>query len=320
VTTPDHRAQALAELTAPGAPFETTEADVLGVRYTVFRNRHGSLRDMLTASARHGDATYITIDGKPLTYREHLAQVGSAAAALRDRYGIGPGDRVAILAANCPEYAVTFWAVVSLGAIVSAFNGWWTTDEIRYGIELSEPSLLIGDAKRLERLEGVDHGIPVIEIESGFAALVQHAPGAPLPDQPIDEDDPALILFTSGTTGRAKGALISHRGLVGFVQVTVCNGAVRARSAALAVVAPAAPAAASVQTTTLLTSPMFHVSGLFGGVIMGLDLGMKLVLRRGRFDPRTCCGSSRKSTSRRGRPSAAPARASSTTRASRSTT
>jgi long-chain acyl-CoA synthetase len=285
VTTTDLRAQALAELTAPGGPFETVDADVLGETYKVFRTRYGSLREMVAASARHGDATYITIDGNPLSYTEHLGQVASVAAALRERYGIGPGDRVAILAANCPEYAVTFWAVVSLGAIVSAFNGWWTPDEIRHGIELSEPSLIVGDAKRLERLAGIDHNVPVVEIESDFASLLAHAPGAPLPDQPIDEDDPALILFTSGTTGRAKGALVSHRGLVGFVQVNLCNGAVRARAAGLAGFTPAAPAGAPVQSATLMVSPMFHVSGLFAGVILGLDIGSKLVLRRGRFDP-----------------------------------
>jgi long-chain acyl-CoA synthetase len=292
VSISEYRARALAELTAPGAPFEVVEEEVLGERYPVFAKRYGSLREMLAASARrHGDATYIAIDGQALTYKEHAAQVASVAQALADRYGIGPGDRVAILAANCPEYAVTFWAATSLGAIVSAFNGWWTPDEIRHGLDLSEPSLLIGDARRLERLAGLRDGggaalaIPVVEIESGFPALVAHAPGAALPDHPIDEDDPGLILFTSGTTGRAKGALVSHRGLVGFVQVNVCNGAVRARGSALAGLGPAAPAVAPPQTTTLLTSPMFHVSGLFGGVILGLDVGMKLVLRRGRFDP-----------------------------------
>jgi long-chain acyl-CoA synthetase len=286
VTNPELRARALAELTAPGAPFEVIEVDVLGERHPVFRNRHGSLREMLTAAAaRHGDATYVTIDGETLTYRELIGQVASVAAALRDRYGIGPGDRVAVLAANCPEYAVAFWAITSLGGIVSAFNGWWTPDEIRHGLELSEPSLLIGDAKRLERVAGIELSAPVIEIESDFPALLAHAPDAPLPDQPIDEDDPALILFTSGTTGRAKGALVSHRGLVGFVQVNICNGAVRARAATLAGVAPAAPAAAPSQTATLMLSPMFHVSGLLAGVILGLDVGSKLVLRRGRFDP-----------------------------------
>jgi long-chain acyl-CoA synthetase len=285
VTSSDPRARALAELTGPGAPFEVVDEDVLGESYPVFANRHRSLREMLVAAAqRYGDAGYLTIDGETLSYAGTVRQVASVARALSDRYGVQKGDRVAILAANCPEYAVTFWAVTSLGGVVSAFNGWWTPDEIRHGLELSEPSLLVGDAKRLERVEGLEVRIPVLEIERDFAALVAHSPDAELPDTPIDEDDPALILFTSGTTGRSKGALISHRGLVGFVQVNVCNGAVRARSAASSGVASTATDPPA-QTTTLLTSPMFHVSGLFGGVILGLATGSRLVLRRGRFDP-----------------------------------
>ena len=84
----------------------------------------------------------------------------SVAAALRDRYGVGPGDRVAILAANCPEWIVTFWATVSLGAIAVGLNGWWVGPEIRYGLEDSDPKVLVADAKRLARLEGEDPGVP----------------------------------------------------------------------------------------------------------------------------------------------------------------
>ncbi|HEX7097004.1 MAG TPA: class I adenylate-forming enzyme family protein [Acidimicrobiales bacterium] len=279
------RERAYAELTGPGAPFEICEEVVLGERVAVFKNRHRSLRELLLhASERHGDAGYLTIDGTTLAYREHLAAVGSVARALAERYGIGKGDRVAVLAANCPEWAITFWAATSLGAIVCAFNGWWTADEIRYGLELSEPSLLVGDARRLARLRGLDVTVPVVEIESQFAELLDHAPGAPLPEQRVDEDDPALILFTSGTTGRPKGALVSHRGLVGFAHVNLCNAAIRARINALAN-PDAPPAAPAGQNVTLLTAPMFHVSGLLAGVILGLATGSRLVLRRGRFDP-----------------------------------
>ena len=92
------------------------------------------------------------------------------------------------------------------------------------GIANSEPRLLLGDRKRLARLEGRDPGVPTLEIESEFEKLAAHAPGAPLPDVPIAEDDPAVILYTSGTTGRAKGAVNTHRGLCGFVQLNLLHG------------------------------------------------------------------------------------------------
>jgi acyl-CoA synthetase (AMP-forming)/AMP-acid ligase II len=285
----DIRARAYAEVTGPGSPFEVVEEEVLGERFPVFKTRHRSLRDLLVAATeRQRDAGYVTIDGTTMTYGEHLAAVASVARALAERHGIGPGSRVAVLAANCPEWAVTFWAVTSLGGIVCACNGWWTAPEIRYALELSEPALLVADRRRLERARELGPlAVPCIEIESDFPGLVEHAPEASLPDQPIAEDDPALILFTSGTTGRPKGALISHRALVAFVQVLMCGGAVRMRAAMLAGQGPAVatPSSSPVPMVTLMLSPMFHVSGLFAGIIMGLATGGRMVLRRGRFDP-----------------------------------
>ena len=282
--------QATAEAVGAGSPFATVIENVLGTPLPVFERRMGSLREMLVDSTtRLDELGYFTLDEVTLTRAQLLPQVASVAAALRDCYGVAKGDRVGILAANCIEYAVAFWAITSLGAIVCAFNGWWTTDEIRTAVELTEPRVLIGDAKRLERVTARDLGCAVIEIERDWPTLIAFAPMASLPDTPIDEDDPALILFTSGTTGRAKGALISHRALLGFVHVLQCNGMVRARMAALQSAAlgeeHTPPPSPNAQTVTLLTSPMFHVSGLLAGIIMGLPMGLRMVLRRGRFDP-----------------------------------
>ena len=282
--------QATAAALGAGSPFATVVEDVLGTPTPVFEKRMHSLREMLVDSAdRLSPLGYFTFGDATLTRADLVPQVASVATALRDLHGIEKGDRVGILAANCIEFAVAFWAVTSLDAIVCAFNGWWTTDEIRYAAELTEPKVLIGDAKRLERVAGIDLGCTVIEIERDWPSFAAYAPGAALPDVPIEEDDPALILFTSGTTGRAKGALISHRGLIGFVQVLMCNAMVRGRMAVLQAEAlgeePPTPPAASGQTVTLLTSPMFHVSGLLAGIIMGLPMGMRMVLRNGRFDP-----------------------------------
>ena len=214
--TPD---QAYSQVYGPGSPFELSEESVLGETMSVFKQRPRSLRDVLSASAVHGDKEYIVHGDRRITYAEHLELVARVAQKLREQHGVGAGDRVAILAANCPEWILSYWAVVSLGGIVVALNGWWTRDEIEYGLSLAEPTLLIADERRLARLEGDDPGMPTIVIEEDFAALEAGDTGN-LPEQPIDEDDPALILFTSGTTGRPKGALISHRGLIGFIQVT----------------------------------------------------------------------------------------------------
>jgi len=270
--------QAFTQVYGPDAPFELVEEPVLGETMTVFKRRPRSLRELLAASEVHGDKEYIVHGDRRMSYTDHLGAVGRVAHNLREQYGIGPGDRVAILAANCPEWILAYWAVVSLGGIVVALNGWWTRDEIEYGLSLSEPQLLIADERRLARLDGRDPGMATVVIESDFAAL-EGGPETPLPDQAIDEDDPALILFTSGTTGRPKGALISHRGLIGFVQVTQASGF-------LGLLVRGAPANPNPYPhCALLTVPLFHVSGLFAGCMLNLALGAKTVWRSGRFDP-----------------------------------
>lgn len=287
-----HR-RAVADVCAAG-PFATTLEPVLGVPMEVFSERHRSLRQLFDAVVdRQGPLGAVTIDGATSTRDELRRSVDLVAAGLAARHGIGPGDRVAILAANCREWIEAFWAVTSLGGVVCACNGWWTTDEIDRALADLEPRLLIGDARRLERVGAPPPGCTVCEIESDWASLRHSGERAGGPPTPVavDEDDPALVLFTSGTTGAPRGAVISHRGLVGFVQVNLCNGAVRARRAVLeaeargvdpaTVPAPAPPA----PHVTLVTSPMFHVSGLFGAVLMGFATGARLVLRRGRFDP-----------------------------------
>lgn len=275
------------ELTGPGGPFEVVEERVLDAPMQVFKNRRRSLRELLAESAAQGDKEYLVFGDRRISYAEHVPAVASLATALRERYGIGPGDRVAILAANGLGWPLCFWATVSLGGVVAALNGWWTPDEIAYGVSDSDPKLLIGDRKRLARARELGLDVPVIEIESELDDLLATAPDAALPEQPIAEDDPAVILYTSGTTGRPKGAVGTHRGILGLLQSTMLAGLedmiVRARTAPPAEDAP--PPAAPAQQVVLATSPMFHLSGLYAMVVLQLSLGGKLVIRSGRFDP-----------------------------------
>jgi long-chain acyl-CoA synthetase len=280
-----------APLLAPGGPFEIATEDVLGQPMRVFKNRARSLRELLERSASFGEKEYLVYGDRRIRFDEHLRTVASVAAAFRDRYGVGPGDRVAILAANCPEWLISFWAATSLGAVAVGLNGWWAGDEIRYGIRDSDPKLVVGDRKRLERLDGGDPGVPVVEIERDFAALVAHAPDAPLPANAIAEDDPACILYTSGTTGRPKGAVATHRGILALVTVNLFNGTrnmllgARAAQAAAERGTPFPAAPPPRPPCALVTTPFFHVSGLYTGGIMMLAVGAKIVLRAGRFDP-----------------------------------
>src|SRR2546425_1841912 len=117
----DPRLAALVEtttrITGPGMPFEIVEEDVLGERLPVYASRAHSMREILLGAVRYGDRDcYVFGDGTRLRFDELIPQVASLASALRDRYGIGAGDRVAVCAANCREWLMTFWAVGALNA------------------------------------------------------------------------------------------------------------------------------------------------------------------------------------------------------------
>jgi acyl-CoA synthetase (AMP-forming)/AMP-acid ligase II len=135
--------------------------------------------------------------------------------------------------------------------------------------------LSVGFRKRLARLSAESISIPVIEIETDFDAL--SIPRVGFQPVAVREDDPACILYTSGTTGRAKGAVLSHRSLIASVGLQTLNGAAMFMASGLKTPPPA--------PCTLLTTPLFHVSGLVAGVVMMLSAGARVVLREGRFDP-----------------------------------
>ena len=277
-------AEVEAQLLAPGAPFELTEEEVLGERVRVFANRARSLRDVLLRGREFANAEYLVFrDGdrdRRYTFGDHEKLVASAAAALSDRFGVGPGDRVAILAANCPEWIISFWATVSLGAICAGLNGWWTEDEIRHAVENSKPKLLIADRKRAARVTS-DLDVPILIVEDDFEALLASYPGADLPTQPIAEGDPAVILYTSGTTGRAKGVVHTHGNVTNMLMVSFFHGA------RLMMANPKQAELPQLANSILVTSPLFHVSGLHCAAVTAMAGGAKTVWPMGRFDPKT---------------------------------
>ena len=269
-------------LVAADGPFATTMETVLGEPVAVFRERAPSLRALLEASVAHGDREYLVQGARRISFAEHHRAAASVARALRERFGVGPGDRVAIFAANCPEWIVTWWATVSLGAIAVGLNGWWVKDELLYAINDCRPKVLVADAKRLARAAGASLDVPVVAIERDFDALWRFDPAATLSDAPIAEDDPACILYTSGTTGRPKGAVHTHRNIVALHRLYTFHGLramlIAARQGSL----PASPPPAPCQ---LMTTPLFHLSGLYTGAVTLLASGVKTVWTEGRFDP-----------------------------------
>ncbi|MCP2321210.1 Acyl-CoA synthetase (AMP-forming)/AMP-acid ligase II [Nocardia amikacinitolerans] len=268
----------IGRLTGPGGPFETTVEDVLGAPLPVLKNRGRALREVLAASAALGDREYLVTEDRRLSYAEHAAEVGALARALRDRYGVGKGDRVGILAANTPEWVVAFWAAQCLGAIAVGYNAWWTPREIAYGLGHTEPAVLIVDAKRAERVAELGVAVPVLTMERDVPALVAEFAAGELPDAAVVEDDPAVILYTSGTSGRPKGAVHSHRNLLAVIDYHRFNDALAAAFAG------GADDGSPKGRRFLLTSPLFHIASLHNLVLPRMVTGDTAVIYQGAFD------------------------------------
>jgi len=273
-------------LVGRGAPFELVTEPVLGREHVVFARRPRSLREMLDAqAAATGDLPFLISPRRQWTYREAISDIDATAVLLSERYGVGVGDRVAIVAANHAEYAILMWAVVTLGAIVTSLNGWWSRPELEYGIGLTSPLLIAGDEQRLARLAGgsVPAGVPVRLLDDLQREAREFTGKVPARDG-VTEDSPAVILFTSGTTGRPKGATLSHRNILNFAMVNRLATAM----GAIAVAPPPTSGSAPPRGCSIVSSPMFHVSGMIAVLITGAAFPASLVFPApGPWDPGT---------------------------------
>ncbi|AOW91884.1 fatty acid--CoA ligase [Rhodococcus sp. WMMA185] len=271
--------QVISRLTGPGGRFEIVEESVLGAQMPVMKNRGRSVGELLTASLQWGERDYLVTTDRRLSYTEHAAAVAALATSLRDDYGVRKGDRVAILAANAPEWVITFWATQMLGAISVGLNAWWVPREVEYALGHSSPTVVIADADGAKSLASVGTDIPVLNMEGDLPQIFSRYAGATMPQTEVDEDDPAVILYTSGTSGRPKGALHSQRNILAVVDYHRFSDALAGEFTGR----PVDPSVPS-ELRYLLTSPLFHIASLHNLVIPRLATGGAVVMHQGGFD------------------------------------
>lgn len=287
-------AEAHARLTAPGAPFETETRVIRGIPTTVWKNAPPTLRDLFQATQAFSERTFVVYEDERVTYAGfRRAALHVAQALVRD--GIRPGDRVAVAMRNLPEWPVAFYGALLAGAIVTPLNAWWTGAELEYGLVDSGSRVAIVDAERLDRLAGhlsnctalervyvsravsLEGEAKVVPLESvtGPSATWATLPELPLPDVDIAPEDDATIFYTSGTTGKPKGALGTHRNATS-VAVAGLFSPLRnllRRGEPIPAPDPAAP-----QKAVLLSVPFFHVTGCMAVLNSALATGGKIVL------------------------------------------
>jgi long-chain acyl-CoA synthetase len=279
---------ASAQITAPGERYETHEIAVGGVTYTAFKGAPSSVKELADLTRLYGDTEYLVYEDERYTYAEVYARADGIAAALVNDYEVQKGDRVAIAMRNYPEWIITYLGALSIGAVVVSMNAWWTADEMAYGLEDSGAKVLVADAERVERsreaaaslgLRTIGVRLDEEEVPPGVERWEDVVvPGAARPEVEVGPDDDATILYTSGTTGRPKGAVSTHRAIVqalmGFGCKTSIDSLRRPEEAAGRTGAP----------VFILIVPLFHVTGNVPVFLGSLASGLKLVIMH-KWDP-----------------------------------
>ena len=227
--------------------------------------------------ALHADTVALVADGERLTFAQLNAEATRLAYALASGFGIGKGDRVAIAMRNAPSWIAAYMAVLKAGGVAILVNGWWQPDELKHGLELTEPKLVIADAPRAERIAATGLDLQTIVLPVGerlsealLPILAQGNGDGALPE--VKPEDDATILFTSGSTGAAKGAVSTHRavttatyayslGLVTLLGILQSEGR-----------PPANP------PRTLVIVPLFHVTGEVPVLLNSFVIGRGMVL------------------------------------------
>ncbi len=293
-------AQAHGMLTAPGMPFEMEELDIRGVKTRVWKNAPASLRDVLLLAKTHGDKVFLVYEDERVTYDAFYRAAASFAHELQAQ-GIKKGDRVAIIMRNLPEWPAVFHAIEALGAIATPLNAWWTGPELEYGLVDSGSKIAIMDAGSFRRLSEHLHNCPdlarvyvsreadeishpnVIKLESVLGAPPAYAdlPDRDLPIVEVTPEDDATIFYTSGTTGKPKGALGTNRNIVSNIMAAACVGA---RAFLRRGEMPPAPDPTAAQRATLLSVPFFHATGCFAILNPTIYGGAKIVMMY-KWDP-----------------------------------
>lgn len=239
---------------------------VRGVSYRMYGQRPRRLSELLGMAARWGGQPYVLQQERRISFGEMAAAV-SAKSRLLASMGVGKGSRVFLLGWNSPEWVVNFWACFRVGAVPVLANTWWSASEVEAGLRLVEPQLVLADGASQPK-------VPPNWPLGLWGEAAEQDESKPAPeDAGSDEEDTALIIFTSGTSGRPKAVVLSHRAVLARLQTTLH----------ITRKLPHQISEAS-HDVTLITGPLFHVGGM-QTLLRAWVVGDALVLSHGRYDP-----------------------------------
>jgi acyl-CoA synthetase (AMP-forming)/AMP-acid ligase II len=255
-------------VTADGQMFALKTVTRRGVDMPAFVNAPPSLAHYFAHFCNQNKEALFLVDGdQRLTFGEVYTAAGKVAHGLATRHGVKKGDRVGIAARNSAQWAIAYMGTIMAGGCATLLNGWWTGEELAYGIDLCECSLVLADAPRAARLDGIEHGASIVVFdhdEAGLAPITGDGDTAMRMLGELGPDDLATILYTSGSTGNPKGAFSDHLGVVSGTMNYICQ--------------TERGEAPTVQPSALVSVPLFHVTGEIPVFLQSIAIGRKLVL------------------------------------------
>jgi long-chain acyl-CoA synthetase len=281
--------EANATVTGPGQIFELIDAEVLGVKTRVFKNAPAHLGQLFAGARGHGDKPFLVYENETFTFAQASDRIDALASLLVNTYGVKKGDRVAVAMRNFPEWVMSFAAIISVGAINVSMNSWWTEDEMDFALEDSGATVLICDQQRFDigAASCVKKNVKVLVVRAEKplpAGIDEWEKVLPLgdahPGADIQPDDDATILYTSGTTGRPKGAVSTHRAILSSLMAFSARNNVFLMSGTKLkeVDGPEIP------TSFILIVPLFHVTGCVPVMMSCFIAGLKLAIMY-KWDP-----------------------------------
>lgn len=271
--------------------FQTTTVTVRGITYKTFKNCPQNLPEMMrTNRAKHGNgaADYLVYRDERRSYDEFCSDVDKMAHILRDRFGLSKGSRVAIAMRNYPEFMIMMLAISSIGGVIVFLNAWWTTEEFEYALQDSEAKFVVADGPRLERLQplaalfslttiGVRDGEPLAS--HPYTALRDSIAPEAMLETEIEPDDDFAIMYSSGTTGRPKGVVQTHRGAMTAVYSWLMQAAIGPL-----IMPPGPDAPPMPPSSVLIVTPLFHVTASHTQFLYSLAAPAKVTLLH-KWDP-----------------------------------
>ena len=290
-------AQAHALLTAPGATFEMEEIVYAGHATRAWKNGPRSLVDIWQAAEAHATRTFIVSGKDRVTFDGFRRAAQAFAQALID-VGVAKGDRVAILMRNQPEWIVAFYGAALAGAIATPLNAWWSPAELTYAVNQSGATVAVFDEERFTRMgkaivdcsglrrgfvsglaaeAALPHGFARLETVLGPVSAWAELPAVGAPPVDVKPEDGATLFYTSGTSGKPKGALANHRAVTTPVLASLLS---QARAYLRRGDSPPVRGPDDPQKVYLLAIPMFHVTGCFSVLSVSICIGARLVILR----------------------------------------